>query len=185
MVLDVFGVSQHYAIIVLPHGGCDLEAQDFMQSSSLLVSYIAPKKAAKSSGGSFHGPWHQCASVFWQVCEALAVAERTVAFEVRFVRCFVIGPILTHRDIQHRDLHWGQILVENVAPPSIPPDYEGVNAAMNSPMHGVKATIIDFGLSRMEVQGYGEPSNHGNEMTTGVQYTKLEEAIFQGEGVTQ
>lgn len=88
MIAEVFDDSQHYAVIILPHGGSDLEAQDFVQSASLAAAYLAPTKGAKPSGASLYGPWHQCASVFWQVCEALSVAEKTVAFEVRLARLY-------------------------------------------------------------------------------------------------
>lgn len=65
----VFPEIQHYVVILLPHGGSDLEARDFA---------LAQKKKRNA--------WRQCASVFWQVCTALAVAEQAVSFEVRY--CF-------------------------------------------------------------------------------------------------
>lgn len=83
----VFPRSQYYVVIVLPHGGSDLEAQDFMKLSSRYNSiYLAARKggARKSTAGgdSQSGPWQMCASVFWQVCKSLAVAEESVEFEV-------------------------------------------------------------------------------------------------------
>lgn len=62
--LDSFGLSQVYAIIVLPNGGPDLEAFTF--------------KNAAGSG------WHQACSIFWQIATALDQAEDLMAFEVRF-----------------------------------------------------------------------------------------------------
>lgn len=55
---------------------------------------------------------------------------------------------------------------------------------MNSLEHGIKATIIDFGLSRMDVD-ISSDSRAGKSPVskTGVQYTMLEEVIFQGEGI--
>ncbi|KAL1946497.1 hypothetical protein VTO73DRAFT_14601 [Trametes versicolor] len=60
---DTFGVSQLYAIIVLPNGGPDLEAYTFS----------TPTKTG----------WRQACSVFWQVARTLADAEELVSFEVR------------------------------------------------------------------------------------------------------
>lgn len=107
---DSFGLTQVYAIIVLPNGGPDLESFAF-------------KNASKSG-------WHQACGVFWQVARAL--------YHVR----------------QHRDLHWGQILVKNVR-------------------FGVKATVIDLGLSRMDAT-YTQCSK--------TYWTPFDEEIFDGEG---
>ncbi|KAK7054170.1 Other/Haspin protein kinase [Favolaschia claudopus] len=142
---DTFTVSQAYAIIVLPNGGPDLEA------------YTFPTK----------GGWKQACSVFWQVAKALAHAEQLVSFE-------------------HRDLHLGQILVREVSSPAAAQrPLQAVNQnrtkatkaskpLMDDPVHGVRATLIDLGLSRMDA---GDGS--GGEM---VHWTPFEEEIFQGEG---
>lgn len=63
--LGVLPETQHYVIILLPNGGLNLESYEFTSSN----------KVNKNG-------WHQCASVFWQVCAALAVAEESVDFEV-------------------------------------------------------------------------------------------------------
>ena len=62
MSADSFGVSQVYAIIVLPNGGPDLETFTF-------------KTAARTG-------WRQACSLFWQVTRSLAEAEELVHFEV-------------------------------------------------------------------------------------------------------
>jgi serine/threonine-protein kinase haspin len=59
----MLGVSQVYAIIVLPNGGPDLEAYTFSE----------PTKTG----------WRQACSLFWQIARALATAEDLVSFEVR------------------------------------------------------------------------------------------------------
>ncbi|KII94959.1 hypothetical protein PLICRDRAFT_97040 [Plicaturopsis crispa FD-325 SS-3] len=125
---DTFGVSQTYAIIVLPNGGPDLEAYTFA--------------AAGKTG------WRQASSLFWQVARALAQAEELVAFE-------------------HRDLHWGQILVKNTASKG----KASGDVPMDDDVHGVRATIIDLGLARMDARGGG-----------GVHWTPFDEEIFEGEG---
>ncbi len=75
--------------------------------------------------------------------------------------------------MQHRDLHWGQILVKNVT--STEPPSSLLSRKRKTPMdhdvHGVKATVIDLGLSRMET---GEAD--------GLHFTVPDEEVFEGEG---
>ncbi|KAM5535495.1 hypothetical protein V8D89_010832 [Ganoderma adspersum] len=129
---DTFGVSQLYAIIVLPNGGPDLEAYTFS----------TPTKTG----------WRRACSIFWQVTRTLAEAEDLVSFE-------------------HRDLHWGQILVKNV--PAKSTIRRKTRPSMDDPDHGVLVTVIDLGLSRMDSHdGYG----------ANVHWTPFDEEIFEGEG---
>ncbi|KAG8930736.1 hypothetical protein FRC01_002340 [Tulasnella sp. 417] len=90
-----------------------------------LESYVFPAR----------GGWKTCVSVWWQIARALGVAEDARQFE-------------------HRDLHWGQVLVQDS------PEESG----------GVSATIIDFGLSRM-VNASGKSL-----------FTTFEPEIFDGKG---
>ncbi|KAJ6539629.1 hypothetical protein B0H19DRAFT_1269926 [Mycena capillaripes] len=110
------------------------------------------------------GGWKQACSVFWQVAKALAHAEQLVSFE-------------------HRDLHLGQILVKET--PAAPraalqalttnrKKTVGPRMLMDDVAHGVRATLIDLGLSRMDA---GDGS--GGEM---VHWTPFEAEIFEGEG---
>ncbi|EMD40955.1 hypothetical protein CERSUDRAFT_91707 [Gelatoporia subvermispora B] len=97
--------------------------------------------------------WRKACSLFWQVVRTLAKAEDLVSFE-------------------HRDLHWGQILIKNVPAPS--QKIRGTSAKklpMDDVMHGVEATIIDLGLARM---------NSGEDDE--IHWTPFDEAIFEGEG---
>uniref|UniRef100_T1IIX0 non-specific serine/threonine protein kinase n=1 Tax=Strigamia maritima TaxID=126957 RepID=T1IIX0_STRMM len=71
----------------------------------------------------------QAVSVFLQIAAALAVAEKAVKFE-------------------HRDLHWGNILVKDTQESYIAFTFNG--GAMQIISHKVRATMIDFGLSRLE-----------------------------------
>ncbi|KAI8911733.1 hypothetical protein EDD86DRAFT_203123 [Gorgonomyces haynaldii] len=66
-------------------------------------------------------------SVFMQVILALAQGEEQIQFE-------------------HRDLHWGNILVENTAKRSIA--YEIMDETVTVKLSGVQVKIIDFTLSR-------------------------------------
>ncbi|KAG6821512.1 hypothetical protein H0H93_000021 [Arthromyces matolae] len=145
---DKFLVSQVYAIIVLPNGGPDLEEYKF----------VHPGKTG----------WRQACSIFWQVARSLAQAEQLVSFE-------------------HRDLHMGQILIKDIATQSEAPRLQTRNqnvrststsqatrVYMDDPTHGVRATLIDLGLSRMDA-GDG----NGGEM---IHWTPFEEEVFMGEG---
>ncbi|TFK22321.1 hypothetical protein FA15DRAFT_622634 [Coprinopsis marcescibilis] len=141
---DSFKLSQVYAIIVLPNGGPDLETYSFVNASKV--------------------GWKQACSIFWQVAKSLAHAERLVSFE-------------------HRDLHWGQILVKNVA--SQRPRLQAVNlnqaakpktprVFMDDASHGVQATVIDLGLSRMDA-GDGSDGFRAH-------WTPFDEEVFMGQG---
>ncbi|EDR12771.1 uncharacterized protein LACBIDRAFT_311589 [Laccaria bicolor S238N-H82] len=106
--------------------------------------------------------WKQACSIFWQVTKALGHAEQLVSFE-------------------HRDLHWGQILVKNVvrhAPLKALSVNQKAKAKrqlhMDDLAHGVQATVIDLGLSRMDA-GDG---HDGDE----VQWTPFDDEVFMGEG---
>ncbi|TRM68184.1 hypothetical protein BD626DRAFT_450537 [Schizophyllum amplum] len=144
---DTFNVSQLYAIIILPNGGPDLEAYQF----------TTPSRTG----------WRQACSIFWQVAKALGHAEQLVSFE-------------------HRDLHWGQVLVQNNAASKTPlaprsqntrPAVSSAKVMMDDPVHGIHATLIDLGLSRMDagdVQG-GER----------IHWTPFDSEVFDGEGEYQ
>ncbi|KDN49262.1 hypothetical protein RSAG8_01964, partial [Rhizoctonia solani AG-8 WAC10335] len=98
--------------------------------------------------------WRAAAGIFWQVARTLARAESLVRFE-------------------HRDLHWGQILVQNVPQKgkSKSSKLKAHSNVMDSPEHsGVRVTLIDLGLSRMDTH------------TRRAWFTKLEPEIFEGEG---
>lgn len=62
--------------------------------------------------------------------------------------------------MQHRDLHWGQILIR----------YANENVTADSSLH---VTIIDFGFARMDVQDGAKKI---------AKWTQLDEEIFEGEG---
>ena len=74
----------------------------------------------------------QARSTLWQVAHALAVGEKALQFE-------------------HRDLHWGNVLVK-------PNDHDSANfiidgSPISVPSHGVKVTVIDYTLSRLSKGG--------------------------------
>ncbi|EJU06327.1 hypothetical protein DACRYDRAFT_13022 [Dacryopinax primogenitus] len=91
--------------------------------------------------------WQQAASVFWQVAKSLERAEQYLQFE-------------------HRDLHWGQLLVLPVTNAATKP-----GRCMDEPDHGVAVTIIDFGFSRMDGPNVDEPPF----------FTPFEPEVFEGE----
>jgi serine/threonine-protein kinase haspin len=148
---DGFSVSQLYAIIVLPNGGPDLETFVFAQN--------------RKNG------WAQACSLFWQVVRSLAEAEDMVHFEVRHSSLAPFFFFAYGKHLQHRDLHWGQILVQTVDDPELPRIARGRKVSMDHKVHGVRATVIDLGLSRMETGEAG-----------GLHFTIPDKEIFEGEG---
>ncbi|KAJ3574797.1 hypothetical protein NP233_g1521 [Leucocoprinus birnbaumii] len=113
--------------------------------------------------------WRKASSIFWQVAKALAYAEKLVSFE-------------------HRDLHWGQILVKDIQPSNkaapLRPLAQKLNQSqvkssverifMDDLDNGVQTTVIDLGLSRMDA---GDGSNK-----EAVHWTPFDDEIFMGEG---
>ncbi|XP_011705185.1 PREDICTED: uncharacterized protein LOC105460437 isoform X2 [Wasmannia auropunctata] len=71
-------------------------------------------------------------ALFLQTALALAIAEKAFEFE-------------------HRDLHWGNVLISRTKEPYIYYNLEG--REIKVPSKGVKVSIIDFTLSRMLYQG--------------------------------
>jgi len=113
--------------------------------------------------------WVEAASVLWQVAGVCARAEEAHQFE-------------------HRDLHWGNVLVQPVAGRSlsdrltslsVTPSKGAATAVprlgLEPARSGVEVTLIDFTLSRA-LDGQGE----------GVLWDGFEdECVFEGEGDTQ
>lgn len=71
----------------------------------------------------------QAKSALFQVCLSLASVENSLRFE-------------------HRDLHWGNILVKPTTVAELTFLVEG--RLVTARTHGIQATIIDYTLSRME-----------------------------------
>ncbi|KAI0307035.1 hypothetical protein B0F90DRAFT_1684585 [Multifurca ochricompacta] len=118
--------------------GSESVRPDMLAVSQVYAIIVLPNGGPDLETYTFTQPtktgWRQACSLFWQVARALATAENLVSFE-------------------HRDLHWGQILVKEVA--SKAPSCQGTPATdiwlpMDHQAHGVKATVIDLGLARME-----------------------------------
>lgn len=142
---------------------------DTFSLSQAYAIIVLPNGGPDLEAYTFSSPlksgWRQASSIFWQVAKSLAHSEHLVSFE-------------------HRDLHWGQILVRNV--PSQKPKLKTINmnsgsksrshkrAPMDDQDHGVEVTIIDLGLSRMDA---GDGSNG-----TKVQWTPIDDEVFMGEG---
>nr|XP_032819132.1 serine/threonine-protein kinase haspin isoform X4 [Petromyzon marinus] len=92
----------------------------------------------------------QMVAVLYQVLVALAVAEEAICFE-------------------HRDLHWGNVLVKQTKKKKL--SYRLFGQTFSMPTHGVQAKIIDYTLSRMEHDGMIKFTNMA-----------LDEMLFQGQG---
>ncbi|KAF8138383.1 hypothetical protein EV363DRAFT_1251987 [Boletus edulis] len=98
--------------------------------------------------------WHQACGIFWQVARALEQAEQLVNFE-------------------HRDLHWGQILVKSLPVKKSAGKCPVSRVAMDDTRFGVKVTIIDLGLSRMSA---------ADARGSKIYWTPFEDEIFEGKG---
>ncbi|KZO98100.1 hypothetical protein CALVIDRAFT_562490 [Calocera viscosa TUFC12733] len=123
--------------------GCFPESQlyaviEMSYSGEDLEKYKFPKRTA----------WQQAASVFWQAARSIERAEHHLRFE-------------------HRDLHWGQVLILPVTHVVAEP-----TAYLDDPGHGVAVTVIDFGYSRMDAPNPEDPPL----------YTPFEPEVFEGQG---
>ena len=95
----------------------------------------------------------QAKSMLKQICISLAVSEKVIAFE-------------------HRDLHWGNILLKATKASTLEYCLSGKKMVVET--HGVHSSIIDFTLSRLERNG--EPFFFDLE---------TDECYFEGEGDMQ
>ncbi|KAL4232233.1 Serine/threonine-protein kinase haspin [Mactra antiquata] len=93
---------------------------------------------------------HQAKSVITQVAYALAVAEESLQFE-------------------HRDLHWGNILIKPTQLEDI--SFKVMGKQIIVPTFGVEANIIDFTLSRLTKDGCTVFTNLAND-----------DSLFTGKG---
>ena len=90
-------------------------------------------------------------------------------YHSRFAFPWIPAVLMRTHTPQHRDLHWGQILVQNV-PSSSLPKQNTTPPSMDDYNSGVITTIIDLGLSRMDAS------------QTEVHWTPFEPEVFEGEG---
>ncbi|GAA5831740.1 hypothetical protein JCM11251_003863 [Rhodosporidiobolus azoricus] len=165
---DILPSTQLYALILLENAGSDLETYKLCT-------------------------WREAASVWGQVVETIGKAEEEIGFE-------------------HRDLHWGNILLQTTTPssptlPSVTPKLNkrfsslslsypaaytrgtpprrtlggtgttsvGAKLDLSPEASGIKATIIDFTLSRVKKEVNGEEVS--------VLFDAFEEdCVFEGEG---
>ncbi len=106
--------------------------------------------------------WLQAASIFWQVSAGLAEMEARYEFE-------------------HRDLHWGNILVQSVSTSDAPATTSASEWLLDPHGSGVKATIIDFTLSRATTATSKARTSKAEVLF----YPFDDETLFEGSGDTQ
>lgn len=139
--------------------GSESVRPDMLAVSQVYAIIVLPNGGPDLEAYTFSQPtkvgWSQACSLFWQIVRSLATAEDLVSFE-------------------HRDLHWGQILVKDVRFDGGSTPSPGMRLPMDHPVHGVQATVIDLGLSRMDACGDGG--------STEIRWTPFDEEIFEGEG---
>ncbi|KAI9201927.1 uncharacterized protein BJ171DRAFT_515961 [Polychytrium aggregatum] len=104
---------------------------DYFESDQLFVIWIL-EDAGTSLEDYPLQTWKQAISIILQVVASLAIAERTVRFE-------------------HRDLHWSNVMVSETDAGTI--QYSGLEATteLTVPTRGLKIHIIDYTLSRIEI----------------------------------
>ncbi|WWD18745.1 hypothetical protein CI109_103199 [Kwoniella shandongensis] len=99
--------------------------------------------------------WIQAAGVFWQIVASLARAEEWTKFE-------------------HRDLHEGQILISLITPSEEDDSAsQSLGNYLDAAYTGVETTIIDFGLSRLDLQSGSTPN---------AIWTSVPEEVYEGKG---
>lgn len=101
--------------------------------------------------------------MLWQVSETCAAAEQSIEFEVRSNDSVLPRPLLINLSPQHRDMHWGNVLIrpssssssleKDLAALTITPKKKSGRGLASPPFdpsaeHGVEVTLIDFTLSR-------------------------------------
>lgn len=146
-----FTASQLYLILCLPYGGVDLETFRCRD-------------------------WQQAASILWQVASSLDQAEQTWQFEVNSNQSSSIFRMLMVI-WQHRDLHWGNILIERTISPALPTTQltplrrskQTFASRLAADRAGCRARIIDFTLSSV---------TDGERIQGGMEGDEL----FEGEG---
>lgn len=108
--------------------------------------------------------WSEAATVLWQVSSSLSQAEQNLRFE-------------------HRDLHWGNILVERrqIDQEQLDEDsYDELPSCLSSGPANILATIIDFTLSRADVpKSVISPDSDAVQTLSG---GFDDECMFTGEG---
>ncbi|KAI8497802.1 Serine/threonine-protein kinase haspin [Branchiostoma belcheri] len=123
---DMFRDSQLFVVLESEDGGCDLEHfQDGTQDAE------APR--LKNSVHAYSADsLRQAKAVLHQITIALAVAEAALQFE-------------------HRDLHWGNVLVRKGGEQSSTHHLAGEEVCVDT--RGLDVSIIDFTLSRIHKDG--------------------------------
>ncbi|KAJ3853117.1 other/Haspin protein kinase [Lentinula lateritia] len=149
------------------HGSESVRPDSFSVSQAYAI-IVLPNGGPDLEAYTFSTPskrWRHACSIFWQVTKALARAEQLVSFE-------------------HRDLHWGQILIKELPMASgLPMQQQQLNTParkhstkthMDDLSMGIQVTLIDLGLARMDA-GDGQ----GGEM---IHWTPFDEDVFTSEG---
>ncbi|XP_061423273.1 serine/threonine-protein kinase haspin isoform X2 [Lethenteron reissneri] len=127
----------------------DNDCPDFFTDSQLFIVFEFEEGGTSLETYQFSSML-QMLAVLQQVLVALAVAEEAICFE-------------------HRDLHWGNVLVKQTKKKKL--SYRLFGQTFSMPTHGVQAKIIDYTLSRMEHEGIKKFSDMASD-----------EMLFQGQG---
>ncbi|CAM9873359.1 unnamed protein product [Lampetra fluviatilis] len=127
----------------------DNDCPDFFTDSQLFIVFEFEDGGTSLETYQFSSML-QMLAVLQQVLVALAVAEEAICFE-------------------HRDLHWGNVLVKQTKKKKL--SYRLFGQTFSMPTHGVQAKIIDYTLSRMEHDGIKKFTDMASD-----------KMLFQGQG---
>ncbi|KAJ1825079.1 hypothetical protein LPJ60_000224 [Coemansia sp. RSA 2675] len=155
---------------------CENMRPDYYPPNQLFAVFVL-EMGGETLENAAVSTWKEARSIIRQLALSMALAER-------------------HNQFEHRDLHWGNIMVTRSNRNltflyQLPPTGARVKSALMSiPSYKVRCTIIDYTLSRLHIDNdasdvaANKPANY--DSAKNVFYVALkDEALFQGQGDIQ
>ncbi|KAJ2875402.1 hypothetical protein GGH93_001625 [Coemansia aciculifera] len=155
---------------------CENMRPDYYPPNQLFAVFVL-EMGGETLENAAVSTWKEARSIIRQLALSMALAER-------------------HNQFEHRDLHWGNIMVTRSNSNltflyQLPPTGARVKSALMSiPSYKVRCTIIDYTLSRLHIDNdagdvaANKPANY--DPAKNVFYVALkDESLFQGEGDIQ
>ncbi|KAJ2834889.1 hypothetical protein GGI24_000176 [Coemansia furcata] len=155
---------------------CENMRPDYYPPNQLFAVFVL-EMGGETLENAAVSTWKEARSIIRQLALSMALAER-------------------HNQFEHRDLHWGNIMVTRSNSNltflyQLPPTGARVKSALMSiPSYKVRCTIIDYTLSRLHIDNdtgdvaANKPANYNPARN--VFYVALkDEALFQGQGDIQ
>ncbi|KAJ2493337.1 hypothetical protein IWW37_000621 [Coemansia sp. RSA 2050] len=155
---------------------CENMRPDYYPPNQLFAVFVL-EMGGETLENATVSTWKEARSIIRQLALSMALAER-------------------HNQFEHRDLHWGNIMVTRSNSNltflyQLPPTGARLKSALMSiPSYKVRCTIIDYTLSRLHIDNdasdaaANKPANY--DPAKNVFYVALkDEALFQGQGDIQ